>query len=274
MDAIPNVRGVFIALPVLNEIENIEPLLDGIDAALRGTPYVVCVVDDGSRDGTREFLAARVKETPDTLAVIEQTKTQRGSQRGRALYVALEWGLAQTDYDVFVEMDGDLSHRPEELPNAIRELVESDADVVIASKFVDGSKVINRPAGREFVSFGCSMAVHTLLSRRVRDYSNGYRFYTREAAELVEATRIRYTSPIYLSEVLALWLRSGLKVREIPTTYVGRNDGLSKLRMTDLVKAAIAIFEIALRYHVVGFRREQGRVAAEPARPAGVDLAE
>jgi hypothetical protein len=44
--------------------------------------------------------------------------------------------------------------------------------------------------------------------------------------------------------------------------------------MTDLVKAAIAIFEIALRYHVVGFRREQGRVAAEPARPAGVDLAE
>jgi dolichol-phosphate mannosyltransferase len=252
---------VFIGLPVLNEIENIELLLDRIDVSLRGTEYVVCVVDDGSKDGTREYLAERLLRAPERLAVIERTKTQRGSQRGGALYAALEWGLDHTDCDVFVEMDGDLSHRPEELPGALRALDELGADVVIASKFVEGSQVINRPVGRELVSRICSLAVHTFLSRRVSDYSNGYRFYTRRAAQMIADTRLRYTSPIYLSEVLAIWLRSGLTVREISTLYVGRGEGLSKLRATDLVKAAIAVLEIAARYHVLGFSPKETAVA-------------
>ncbi len=207
---------VFIALPVLNEIENIEPLLDRIDNSMEGHDYLVCVVDDGSRDGTREYVRRRMRETPDRLQMIERTKTQRGSQRGGALHVALEWGLDNTDCDVFVEMDGDLSHRPEELPPALDRLASSGADVIVASKFVKHSRVTNRPIGRRLVSQLCSMAVHVFLSRKVRDYSNGYRFYTRDAAEAIRVTRIRYTSPIYLSEVLAIWLRAGLRVVEIP----------------------------------------------------------
>lgn len=246
---------IFIALPVLNEIENIESLLDRIDAALEGRDYIVCVVDDGSRDGTREYVRRRVRETPDRLEMIERTKTQRGSQRGGALHVALEWGLDNTDCDVFVEMDGDLSHRPEELTPALDRLASSGVDVIVASKFVNHSRVTNRPLGRRLVSQLCSMAVHIFLSRKVRDYSNGYRFYTRDAAETIRRTRIRYTSPIYLSEVLAIWLRAGLQVVEIPTIYIGRGEGLSKLRVTDLVKAAIAVVEISLRYHVLGFQR-------------------
>jgi dolichol-phosphate mannosyltransferase len=264
---------IFIALPVLNEIENIEPLLDRIDSSLRGYDYVVCVVDDGSRDGTRDWLRRRVPETPDRLHVIERTKTRHGSQRGGALHVALEWGLENTDADVFVEMDGDLSHRPEELPGALQRLASSEVDVVVASKFVPHSQVTNRPLGRRLVSQLCSMAVHVFLSRKVRDYSNGYRFYTRAAAETIRTTQIRYTSPIYLSEVLAIWLRAGLQVIEIPTTYVGRGEGLSKLRLTDLVKAAIAVLEISLRYHVLGFRRRptptERRLAVEEGAASG-----
>jgi dolichol-phosphate mannosyltransferase len=247
-------RRVFISLPVLNEIENIESLLDRIDSSLTGYDYLVCVLDDGSRDGTREYLRWRLSETPDRLHVIERTKTQHGSQRGGALYVALEWGLDNTDCEFFVEMDGDLSHRPEELPAALERLATSDADVVVASKFVTGSEVTNRPLGRRLVSQLCSMAVHVFLSRDVRDYSNGYRFYTRDAAETIRRTRIRYTSPIYLSEVLAIWVRAGQRIVEIPTTYVGRGEGLSKLRLTDLIKAAIAVLEISLRYHLLGFQ--------------------
>lgn len=256
--------GVFVSLPVLNEATNIEPLLDRIDAALTDEQYIVCVVDDGSRDGTREILAARRSRDAQHLHVIERTKTGHGSKRGLALYVALEWGLDHTDCDVFVEIDGDLSHRPEELPAALHLLRSSGDDVVIASKFVKGSEVIDRPLGRRLVSQICSMAVHVLISRAVRDYSNGYRFYTRRAAEAVRHSAIRYTSPIYLSEVLAIWLRCGFRVHEVKTVYVGRNEGLSKLRITDLAKAALAVFEISFRYHVRGFAR-RGATVQEPA---------
>ncbi len=56
--------GVFVSLPVLNEAENIVPLLDKSIASLGGQPYVVCVVDDGSRDGTIDLLRERGKKRP------------------------------------------------------------------------------------------------------------------------------------------------------------------------------------------------------------------
>jgi dolichol-phosphate mannosyltransferase len=157
-------------------------------------------------------------------------------------------------------MDGDLSHRPEELPDGIRRIAAGAGDVAIASKYVPGGKVVNRPLGRRLVSRVCSAAVGTLISWRIRDYSNGYRFYNRAAAKLVTEHKIRYESPIYLSEVLTLWLRSGLRVIEFSSTYVGRQEGLSKLRMTDLVKAAVAIFEISSRYHIFGFPKRGPKV--------------
>jgi dolichol-phosphate mannosyltransferase len=257
--------GVFISIPVLNEADNVVALLARIDRALEGHEYVVCVVDDGSRDGTIELLRELQSSAAERLHVVYRTKTGRGSQRGGALLTALEWGLSETSCGVFVEMDGDLSHRPDELLPAIELIRTGQCDVVIASKFVAGSRVTNRPFGRRLVSRVCSAAVWLFLSRDVKDYSNGLRFYTREAARLISSTNIRYTSPIYLSEVLALWLRAGLRVREISTTYIGRNEGLSKLRVIDLAKAALAVLEISLRYHVLGFAPRGASVPREPA---------
>ena len=246
-------NGYFIILPILNEIANIGPLLDQIDNALVGRDYTVGMVDDGSTDGTIAYLEERMRRPEHRLFLICRKKTRRSSQRGAALWTLLRWGLANTRHEIFIEMDGDLSHRPEELLEGIRLVAEQQCDVAIASKYVTGSQVVNRPIGRRLISRVCSIAVAALLSPRVRDYSNGYRFYTRSAARLVADHKIRYGSPIYLSEVLALWLRHGLRVQEFPTTYIGRNEGVSNLRMMDLWKAAIAVFEISLRYHVLGF---------------------
>jgi dolichol-phosphate mannosyltransferase len=246
-------RGVFVILPVLNEIANIEPLLDQISAELEGVSFTIGVLDDGSKDGTIEYIEERMRQPDSHLHLIRRTKTIRASQRGSALRTLMLWGLENTRHGIFIEMDGDLSHRPEELPDGIREISSGNWDVAIASKYVSGSEVTNRPWGRLMVSKICSYSVRLLISSRVRDYSNGYRFYTRESAEVAAERDYRYGSPIYLSEILALWMRSGLRVTEFKSTYIGRNEGVSKLRIADLVKAAIAIFEISVRYHVTGF---------------------
>ena len=246
--------GVFILLPVLNEIANIGPLLDRIEAALNGVRFTVGILDDGSTDGTIEYVQKRKEQPGQSIHLICRKKTLRASQRGGALRTLMLWGLEHTTHEIFIEMDGDLSHRPEELRDGIRMLTEDRCDIAIASKYVPGSAVINRPWGRLMVSKICSYAVRTLLSAKVRDYSNGYRFYTRAAARLAASHAYRYGSPIYLSEILALWMRSGLRVGEFKTVYVGRNEGVSKLRMADLFKAGIAVFEIANRFHFAGFR--------------------
>ena len=248
-------RGCFILLPVLNEIANIGPLLDRIETVLAGYRYTVGIVDDGSTDGTIAYLQQRMLGRDHHLHLICRKKWRRASQRGAALWTLLRWGLSNTSHEIFVEMDGDLSHRPEELLEGIRLVAGQQYDVAIASKYVPGSQVLNRPVGRRLISRICSVAVAALISPRVRDYSNGYRFYTRSAARLVADHKIRYGSPIYLSEVLALWLHHGLRVSEFPSTYIGRNEGVSNLRTADLIKAGIAVFEISLRYHVLGFPR-------------------
>jgi dolichol-phosphate mannosyltransferase len=256
--------GIYILLPVLNEVNNIGPLLDRIQETLGSRPYTVGVLDDGSKDGTVAYLNERMRRPDHNLHLICRKKSTRGSQRGGALHTLLLWGLQNTRHQVFVEMDGDLSHRPEELWEGIRLIEEGCCDVAIASKYVSGANTVNRPFGRRQVSRVCSFALRLLLDWRIRDYSNGYRFYSRAAAQLVSEREIRYTSPIYLSEVLAVWIRHGLRVQEFPTTYVGRDEGLSKLRISDLVKAALASFEIAVRFRITGFTARRP-TAPEPA---------
>jgi dolichol-phosphate mannosyltransferase len=258
--------GVLIILPVLNEAGNIGLLLARIGQELAGIPHAVCVIDDGSVDGTIEKVIAAQPAPGGTLYLIRRMKRHRGSQRGSALKCGLEWGLQDPTFDVFVEIDGDLSHRTEELKAGI-DLIESGrAHVALASKYLPGSQVFGRTLARRAVSRVCSLATSVLINPVIKDYSNGYRFYSRRAALLIAECRIRYGSPIYLSEVLGLWLREGLTVIEFPSTYIGRNEGISKLRIVDLVKAAIAVFEIAVRYHLTGFKKHSRQSSLQTAR--------
>jgi dolichol-phosphate mannosyltransferase len=262
---------VCILLPVLNEVGHVHALWTRIASAMGERPFRVCFVDDGSRDGTLEAL--RSLECSDArVYVMSRTKKQRGSQRGSALYAAMNWGLTDDRNEVFVEMDGDLSHQPEELPRGLALVDSGTCDVAIASKYLPGSKVTNRPIGRRAVSFGCNLAVRALLAPSVGDYSNGYRFYNRYAAELLSSTRIRYGSPIYLTEAMAIWLGAGLRIDEFASVYIGRNEGLSKLRKRDLIKALLCVFEIAFRYRV-GFQLSNGArsVAAAPTKESDAE---
>jgi dolichol-phosphate mannosyltransferase len=152
-------------------------------------------------------------------------------------------------------MDGDLSHRTEELRSGIDVIVADDADIAIASKYVAGSQISGRTAGRTLISVICNIAVRSFIRWNILDFSNGYRFYNRRAASLIPQYVIRYGSPIYLTEVMAIWLSHRLRVSEVPSHYVGRHEGFSKVILRDYIKAGIGALEIASRYRIFGFAR-------------------
>jgi len=244
---------ICILLPVLNEVTNIVELITRIENALINQIYIICIIDDGSKDGTLNLLHKFVKEQRN-IHLIQRVKVAYGSMRGGALYDGLVWSLQNDDYDIFVEMDGDLSHRPEELLKGINIIRQNNADVAIASKYLKGSQVTSRPWGRLIISRLCNMALQCLFSFKITDYSNGYRFYNRNSAELITKSPIRYYSPIYLTEVMTRWLLYSCRIQEFSTHYVGRNEGLSKLRIIDLIKAGVAVFHLAMLYYYFKFR--------------------
>jgi len=256
--------GVFIVLPILNESADIAELLDRIEAALAGRPFTIGILDDGSTDGTVEYIHERMNTRPGAIHLIERKKTLPGCQRGSALNALMHWGLAHTAHDIFIELDGDLSHQPEEMPRGI-ELLSQGFDVVIASKYLGGGREVERHPGRRVVSVICSQMARTALDRKIHDYSNGYRFYTRRAAQAIARHDTRNGGPIYLSEVMGIWLREGMRIAEFPSVYVGRRKGSSKVIARDIFKAASSLFVIACRYRLFGFPGAKG----ERAEPAG-----
>jgi dolichol-phosphate mannosyltransferase len=241
---------VWIVLPTLNEANNIVPMLEALQLAVVGTPHWICIVDDESHDGTQERIEGFRRAHPElNVEVIHRKKTRIGSQRGIAVWTGLQRGFLESHADAFVEMDADLSHRPEELATGLDMIKGGAFNVVIASKYVTGSRVVNRPWGRRALSAVANAIVRRLITTEVRDYSNGYRFYDRKSVEFIARHRLRYGSPIYLTEILALLLGRGMRVGEFASTYVGRGEGLSKLRIIDLLKACIAALDIAIGFH-------------------------
>lgn len=246
---------VWIVVPTLNEAKNIAPLLNSIEHEMRGVHCVVCVVDDGSRDGTvsraRAFEKAIPKSNPTfRVYVLERKKGHRGSQRGGAVLTGLKYGLDHSPCNIFVEMDADLAHRPEELKLGISAIEERGYNVVIASKYLPGSRVLNRPLKRRILSFLFNWLMRRFITSKIGDFSNGFRFYDSTSARLLCETRIRYTSPIYLGDALTTLLASELRVTEFPSIYVERKEGSSKLSLIDILKAGVALPEITLRYHL------------------------
>jgi len=237
--------GVFINLPVLNEREIILRLLTDITEVLRQVPHTICIVDDGSTDGTVELIEG-FNRRHGNVELINNRKQGRGCERGNALRVATLWGLEHTEHQYFVEMDGDYSHDPRELSVGLNMLTEYD--VVIGSKYREDSLQTPREPLRKVVSRAATVMLKAMYRIPITDMTNGYRFYTRACARSLSRFETRYASPAYLMEALGLWAHEGRRIGDFATRYYGREKGASKVILSDFIRGFGAMLEIKLRF--------------------------
>ena len=129
---------VWVTVPTLNEVENIEPLVQRVREP-RSPTRTSSIVDDGSADGTAEKAEALGAE----LGGIEVLRRPRKMGLGSAYRAGHAIGIAR-GYDVMVQIDADLSHDPAALPDLLA-AVERGADLAIGSRYVPGGSVPNWP---------------------------------------------------------------------------------------------------------------------------------
>lgn len=134
------------------------------------------VVDDGSVDGTQAVLRKYEKEIPLIILVHEQNQGL-GSTIRDALRKATD--EANTG-DIIVTMDADNTHLPGLIPSMVQKILEGH-DVVIASRFRKGARVIGLGWFRKSLSVGASLIMRTVFPLKgVRDYTCGFRVYRAE----------------------------------------------------------------------------------------------
>ena len=228
---------VYILLPCYNEEENLEELVAEISRKCESLNYKIVAVDDGSKDATYSVLCCLSRTYP---LVVLRHEENRGLHE--ALRTLLLWVDENTDdSDYVILMDSDLTHSPEYIPQMIRACEEQGADIVIASRFVEGGKQINVPFHRSLLSKGLRLFTKLMLRLPVEDVSSGYRCIRSAAIKRMIKTYgpdgiIESKGFDVQLEILFKLFMKGAKIAEIPFTLnYSKKKGKSKLKLTKTV---------------------------------------
>ncbi len=214
---------VQVCTPTYLEAENIEEFLRRARAAV---PEVdILVLDDNSPDGTAD-IAERVAAELGHIEVLRRPE-KRGL--GNAYRAGFAIGIAR-GYDVVCQIDADLSHDPEVLPDLLA-AVEAGADLVIGSRYVPGGAIPHWPARRRAMSKYGNLYTGFMLRTGVKDATAGYRAFRVEILEKIDYAATRAKGYGFQIELAYRVAQAGGTIVEVPITFTDRVRGHSKMSM-------------------------------------------
>ena len=161
---------------------------------------------------------------------------------GTAYLDAFQQGLAQ-GYERFFEMDADLSHDPQYLPAFVAALDEG-FDIVIGSRNIEGGGVEGWGVGRHFMSKGGSLYARAILALEVRDLTSGYKAFSRRALEAIDLKSVRSNGYAFQIELTFRAVMRGMRVKEVPITFVDRRAGQSKMSRRVFAEAVGVVWKL------------------------------
>lgn len=209
-----------VIVPTYNERENIRALAARVLALPR--PVDLLIVDDNSPDGTGR-IADELAHQQASLHVLHRTQK---AGLGRAYCAGFEWAL-ERDYEFVIEMDGDLSHDPDDLPRFID--AAAGADLVLGSRYANGIRVINWPLSRLMLSLVAARYVRIVTGMPFTDPTGGFKCFRRAALASLDLGAVRSNGYSFQIELTHKIWRQGLRVTEIPITFTDRFQGTSKM---------------------------------------------
>jgi dolichol-phosphate mannosyltransferase len=227
-----------VIIPTYNERDNIRRL---IPAVLERAPSLeVLVVDDGSPDGTGRVVESLAEK--DRRVRILHRPDKQGL--GRAYVAGFRYALAGS-YQYIIQMDGDFSHRPEDLPRLL--WAAKDADLVIGSRSVPGGRVENWAFLRQLVSKGGSLYARILLGLPIRDCTSGFKCFRRRVLEAIDLGNVQANGYGFQVEINYLCHLAGFHIAEVPIVFPDRIAGRSKMNWQIALEAAALVWRLRLR---------------------------
>jgi dolichol-phosphate mannosyltransferase len=228
------VNDLCVVVPTYNERENVIPLIQAIEKT--GVPNLsVLFVDDASPDGTADEVR-RAAESKSWVKILV-----RMGERGfsSAYQDGFHMAISELKASVLVGMDADLQHPASAIP-ALLEAIRGGADVAVASRYVEGGRIVGWSLGRRLVSRGANTYARWLLRLPVRDSTSGFRAYTRGAAEEVANAHLQAKHFEFQIATLNL-LKGHSRIVEVPYVFVARKAGQSKFGLRDIPRFFFAV---------------------------------
>lgn len=221
-----------VVTPLANEEHSIDELLDRTLAHLTPDDRIFCVLDNVSKDRTRDMISARAERdarivlvwAPENRCVVDAYF--RGYRA--ALAAGAKWVL---------EMDGGLSHQPEEIPQFVRAM-EQGYDYVGGCRFMPGGGY-SGPWSRYLISRGGGTLANLLLGTHMRDMTGGFECFSRKALEAVLAKGVRSRAHFFQTEIKVLMHQ--FKWTEVPIHYKNPSKSVGKASLKEAFRNLAAL---------------------------------
>jgi dolichol-phosphate mannosyltransferase len=163
---------------------------------------------------------------------------------GAAYLHGFFWALHR-EYQYIFEMDADFSHDPKELI-PMQNLLETQTDVVVGSRYINGVNVVNWPLTRILLSYFASIYVRIITAMSIKDATAGFVGYRRVVLETLDLNNIKFVGYAFQIELkYKAWINK-FKIQEHPIIFINRVLGKSKMNGNIIWEALFGVLFLRL----------------------------
>ena len=230
-------KNLIIVIPTFNEEKNILKLTNQIHKFVPNCK--ILIIDDTKNSSINKIF----KKSSKIRFIVRKNKKGRGS----AVLFGLKKAMQNSNNQIFVEMDADFSHKPSELKRNIKFFLKNNCDLLIASRYLQTSKINNWSIQRRIFSKLANLFARFFLRIKISDYTNGFRIYSRRAVKTIikDCGKIG-DGFIVLSEILLKIHQSKLKIMEINSIFTNRVRGESSVNLILILQSFFGLIKLFL----------------------------
>ena len=221
-----------IVIPTYNEAETIPSLIKELFEKLKQLveKLDVLIIDDSSPDGTANIVR-ELGNKYEKITVIQRSKKMG---LGAAYKEGFRHALLKLDSELIVQMDADHSHQPSEIPNMLERI--KNFDFLVASRHVEGSDTIGWGVGRKITHSIAGLIASTCAKIEIKDSTSGFRMFKKKTLEKIDFEKIKSDGFAFQVEVLYQLKYLGMKGLEVPTVFINRTEGSSKMGTKEMIQ--------------------------------------
>lgn len=223
---------ISIVIPTYNEKDTLPTLIDKLTREVKkiAEKFSIIIMDDSSPDGTGRIAEDLNKKYQNITVIQRPSKLGLGSAYKQGFQIALD----RFDPDYVVQMDADHSHDPKEIPLMANKI--KDHDYVIASRHLPGSIVIGWGVGRKLLHSLAGNFAKGCAKLEITDPTSGFRMFKKSVLNAVNFSEIKSEGFAFQVELLCYLRRKGWHGIEIPTRFVNRKIGKSKMGLGETIQ--------------------------------------
>lgn len=223
---------ISIVIPTYNEKDTLPILIDKLTTEVKkiAEKFSIIIMDDSSPDGTGRIAEDLNKKYQNITVIQRPSKLGLGSAYKQGFQIALD----RFDPDYVVQMDADHSHDPKEIQLMANKI--KDHDYVIASRHLPGSIVIGWGVGRKLLHSLAGKLARGCAKLELTDPTSGFRMFKKSVLKAINFSEIKSEGFAFQVELLCYLRKKGLHGIEIPTRFVNREIGKSKMGLGETIQ--------------------------------------